>query len=181
MMLAPAGSSPRMRGTHRRKVDLFEVAGIIPAYAGNTSKSRCRLLAVRDHPRVCGEHMDARGYLFPGRWIIPAYAGNTPVAHRFRQPAWDHPRVCGEHPERSMGACRDQGSSPRMRGTPRRQRWPVVEFGIIPAYAGNTVSTSMTYTVLSDHPRVCGEHSRLAKLVIIGAGSSPRMRGTPPI
>ena len=50
------GSSPRMRGT---LADLpFDVLafGIIPAYAGNTTKHGTAPVPAWDHPRVCGEH-----------------------------------------------------------------------------------------------------------------------------
>ena len=50
------GSSPRMRGT---PVPIFEhviCAGIIPAYAGNTTIRTALKFGDRDHPRVCGEH-----------------------------------------------------------------------------------------------------------------------------
>ena len=50
------GSSPRMRGTHVVEQDFKRVAGIIPAYAGNTNWMRSLAEYERDHPRVCGEH-----------------------------------------------------------------------------------------------------------------------------
>ena len=71
------------------------------------------------------------------------------------------------------------GSSPRMRGT---HVSPFREFafrGIIPAYAGNTPVPCFVDLRFRDHPRVCGEHSPQAQNLIIAAGSSPRMRGTP--
>ena len=91
------GSSPRMRGTRARQAAVARERGIIPAYAGNTMRSRTAWPTIRDHPRVCGEHPDPivlscaiwgssprmRGTLmrFPSRsarcGIIPAYAGNT--------------------------------------------------------------------------------------------------------
>ena len=52
----PLGSSPRMRGTHVVEQDFKRVAGIIPAYAGNTNWMRSLAEYERDHPRVCGEH-----------------------------------------------------------------------------------------------------------------------------
>ena len=91
------GSSPRMRGTRGYGLGLLHLGGIIPAYAGNTFAS-CRVTGVtRDHPRVCGEHLDPAcggrmfwgssprmrgtrgGTSFPSwlQGIIPAYAGNT--------------------------------------------------------------------------------------------------------
>ena len=66
-----------------------------------------------------------------------------------------------------------------MRGTPRRQRRPVVEFGIIPAYAGNTLIIRCISMLSRDHPRVCGEHADCNCSAASLAGSSPRMRGTP--
>ena len=97
MIDAPAGSSPRVRGTqwdsNRRKYDI----GIIPACAGNTRASVSASSNVWDHPRVCGEHRDGvldsfsvggssprvRGtqalYVVGQKrfGIIPACAGNT--------------------------------------------------------------------------------------------------------
>ena len=111
------GSSPRMRGTLRPAQRLRGVLGIIPAYAGNTKRLRQRMRSLRDHPRVCGEHLAKRnsprrtsgssprmrGTLLLGRphgrvhGIIPAYAGNTPFHRQQAQGIRDHPRVCGEH------------------------------------------------------------------------------------
>ena len=113
----PAGSSPRMRGTLHMQIMVDRVDGIIPAYAGNTRcETPCTALR-RDHPRVCGEHIQntwnafyqagssprMRGTRMPRRWtpctqgIIPAYAGNTyPLTHCIGL-IGDHPRVCGEH------------------------------------------------------------------------------------
>ena len=50
------GSSPRMRGTPALMLDADGLAGIIPAYAGNTTVFDRRHQRRRDHPRVCGEH-----------------------------------------------------------------------------------------------------------------------------
>ena len=93
--------------------------GIIPAYAGSTIDMYPYDLADRDHPRVCGEHMEQtglgtkmmgssprmRGALLSGLLvvgaprIIPAYAGSTCSRDKSRQVRADHPRVCGEHEE----------------------------------------------------------------------------------
>ena len=71
--------------------------GIIPAYAGNTFRRQHWDSLRRDHPRVCGEHLDRavsrlreagssprmRGtpsfaaFRIHVAGIIPAYAGNT--------------------------------------------------------------------------------------------------------
>ena len=91
------GSSPRMRGTPSLRRTDRPICGIIPAYAGNTTRWKRTCEGARDHPRVCGEH-EARQKIkrakqgssprmrgtpvnpsMPGceAGIIPAYAGNT--------------------------------------------------------------------------------------------------------
>ena len=92
-----AGSSPRMRGTQVLTLQFLHLMGIIPAYAGNTRRTVPSCRPDRDHPRVCGEHLQAckgvevppgssprmRGTRCGGtqrkrpNGIIPAYAGNT--------------------------------------------------------------------------------------------------------
>ena len=176
---AAAGSSPRMRGTLQRRHPGRRQNGIIPAYAGNTGSLFTSFLWFRDHPRVCGEHAvnnehadtiegsspRMRGTLwrcmswclFPG--IIPAYAGNTSSNRKASRATGDHPRVCGEHHVSPPSTVLFSGSSPRMRGTHQRDEPVCVCCGIIPAYAGNTYSSSGHVPGVGDHPRVCGEHS----------------------
>ena len=172
------GSSPRMRGTPVASFATIAVTGIIPAYAGNTSQCAALRAVLRDHPRVCGEHMSAtslavrltgssprmRGTPVDGSWhallsgIIPAYAGNTRsecARFHFRR---DHPRVCGEHFRTPIRGRATRGSSPRMRGTLPSTIRSAETRGIIPAYAGNTMAVMFSRIDVRDHPRVCGEH-----------------------
>ena len=65
-----------------------------------------------------------------------------------------------------------------MRGTRADRTRAVSRAGIIPAYAGNTFSMSMSAVSDGDHPRVCGEHSTDPWSISEATGSSPRMRGT---
>ena len=110
--------------------------------------------------------------------IIPAYAGNTTTARHQPSDRWDHPRVCGEHADKAGGDLDYPGSSPRMRGTLSVTLTFGNSNGIIPAYAGNTSHTRKSLTVKWDHPRVCGEHTRVLTDIDQQLGSSPRMRGT---
>ena len=110
--------------------------------------------------------------------IIPAYAGNTLTILGMNRYQGDHPRVCGEHQGLRGARISALGSSPRMRGTPAFAPDSFHRIGIIPAYAGNTKSTSPTCRPTKDHPRVCGEHFRAAANAFKTGGSSPRMRGT---
>ena len=192
------GSSPRMRGTPKQQQVSGRVSGIIPAYAGNTSRTTRTAHGSRDHPRVCGEHGNLwdgahygagssprmRGTLVtcPSEWvmagIIPAYAGNTYSNGQTVNLDRDHPRVCGEHLMPLVFHAFCAGSSPRMRGTPWIWFHTVRRSGIIPAYAGNTVPVVEQPSADGDHPRVCGEHRDHHQPPWRRTGSSPRMRGT---
>ena len=152
------GSSPRMRGTLQRKHALADMAGIIPAHAGNTYGEPHHDLAGGDHPRACGEHESqawrscrlegssprmrgTRPTFSHGRaagGIIPAHAGNTATPPRLLPAPRDHPRACGEHYNGQTKNFRVTGSSPRMRGTLAPLSHMVQDQGIIPAHAGNT-------------------------------------------
>ena len=95
-------------------------------------------------------------HLPPG--IIPAYAGNTHGTVFLSLVEGDHPRVCGEHTAGSSDITATLGSSPRMRGTLGFHEIILDYAGIIPAYAGNTISKLTRALFHKDHPRVCGEH-----------------------
>ena len=116
------------------------------------------------------------------RWndagIIPAHAGNTKAFLYAVSSLWDHPRACGEHLVLSPCTTCDQGSSPRMRGTPAVDDVHHRLVGIIPAHAGNTRHGAYVRTLRWDHPRACGEHAGISLHDQGATGSSPRMRGT---
>ena len=87
--------------------------------------------------------------------------------------------MCGEH-EHDLSVKRvNEGSSPRVRGTPAVARRARSGTGIIPACAGNTTLDGFWAGLDGDHPRVCGEHSRPTAFPGLVPGSSPRVRGTP--
>ena len=96
---------------------MHEMAGIIPADAGNTTGPPHGRPWSEDHPRGCGEH-DVLSHAFdpgagssprmrgtqresrrpvPVAGIIPADAGNTDGEHVLVAYGQDHPRGCGEH------------------------------------------------------------------------------------
>ena len=173
--------------------------GIIPAYAGSTSKLTSTRQSRRDHPRIRGEHeansldgqtmagssphtrgahaaLDVEGL---AARIIPAYAGSTGLRRRRCRAPRDHPRIRGEHARRSTGNMDSTGSSPHTRGAqvvaePRPQ-----EQGIIPAYAGSTRFWCRRRPREWDHPRIRGEHADRDTLHRGDAGSSPHTRGAP--
>ena len=70
------------------------------------------------------------------------------------------------------------GSSPRGRGTVRAIGAGRAVRRFIPAWAGNSSTTTLTKTIPSVHPRVGGEQGFLKALPAWETGSSPRGRGT---
>ena len=150
-----------------------------------------------DHPRIRGEHAGevrvvvavegssphTRGAPAPsgrgegrGR-IIPAYAGSTSRQETFPVRNLDHPRIRGEHGPMKPAPIRRRGSSSHTRGARRGRRAGAVRRGIIPAYAGSTLSVPLRMWNSSDHPRIRGEHEVQIPLFRILAGSSPHTRG----
>ena len=88
-----------------------------------------------------------------------------------------HPRACGENAEVDNPASRMCGSSPRVRG----KRVDIVEsaadFGLIPARAGKTSPCARLSSIVTAHPRACGENPHAEVASILPLGSSPRVRG----
>ena len=69
------------------------------------------------------------------------------------------------------------GSSPHVRGAHICSAFIGVKSGIIPACAGSTEDALSAHHLGRDHPRMCGEHKTVARLVQLGQGSSPHVRG----
>ena len=152
-----------------------------------------------DHPRGCGEHCPVpvsgipsmgssprmRGTRFAVlvtgdiQRINPADAGSTNRSDCWPHSERDHPRGCGEHGADTWSASDWEGSSPRMRGTPRATHALSHDCGIIPADAGNTIRLQEWLDSNEDHLRGCGEHRHSDGRPGWRRGSSPRMRGTP--
>ena len=154
------------------------MAGITPAYAGNTCFYISTIFIYEDHPRIRGEHLMARqvdvefrgspphtrgtplpyisGIIKTG--ITPAYAGNTHLTIKMAKWHRDHPRIRGEHDCYRFRYGSDKGSPPHTRGTLTCIIIPAKAFGITPAYAGNTWSLLCATVFSQDHPRIRGEH-----------------------
>ena len=64
-----------------------------------------------------------------------------------------------------------------MRGAQFRGEFVDHLVGIIPACAGSTTGVAASAKVTRDHPRMCGEHGRLATMPCRSPGSSPHVRG----
>ena len=179
LMTCPRRDHPRMCGEHHAVSSGPHPAG--------------------DHPRMCGEHLSFMAFLMVSagssphvrgarhhlhkiatrHGIIPACAGSTFNASFGALQNRDHPRMCGEHAQGQWAAEVRVGLSPHVRGAHRRQPQLRQRAGIIPACAGSTVEQLYLTTVIGDHPRMCGEHTDLGKIVRVQWGSSPHVRGAP--
>ena len=177
------GSSPRSRGARHKSFRSQGKEGIIPAFAGSTTRRYSEPSANRDHPRVRGEHgggvrnddvtegssprsrgaLEADDLPVLGTGIIPAFAGSTLHFDQSRGRRWDHPRVRGEHPASTMLTASVRGSSPRSRGALGLRCRQRVRHGIIPAFAGSTVLMPRPSARRGDHPRVRGEHDAVER------------------
>ena len=127
-------------------------------------------------PRVRGKVRSSAVYCTPPR-ITPACAGKSPPRQRVCSRSRDHPRVCGE--KCCTRPCRDclPGSPPRVRGKERQDGTFASASGITPACAGKSIASPFSFTLLQDHPRVCGEKPFLAAELALMTGSPPRVRG----
>ena len=170
---------------------------IIPAHAGNSTPISSLRVGPPDHPRACGElgrqstEVDTgcgssprmRGTPAgprsprPRRRIIPAHAGNSSVWSVTELTRSDHPRACGELMIPPGLTCSSAGSSPRMRGTPDPVHHRTGKDRIIPAHAGNSITSIVLSLRRSDHPRACGELGLVGSDTIPGAGIIPAHAG----
>ena len=109
--------------------------------------------------------------------ITPAGAGKTVGVVVARNNTEDHPRRCGENLRLKCRVRREQGSPPQVRGKLCGKSKQNAPFGITPAGAGKTVSSSASGQQGRDHPRRCGENLPTAKGEWSATGSPPQVRG----
>ena len=109
--------------------------------------------------------------------ITPAYAGKSPTTSRSFSLSRDHPRLCGEKFKRFLVKCFILGSPPPMRGKASTCALVLSSFRITPAYAGKRLHQGRSHLLYQDHPRLCGEKSRLIWTAHPMQGSPPPMRG----
>ena len=176
-------------------------SGIIPARAGPTHSPSAHTAATTDHPRSCGANLLmcsvrleysgssplVRGQLtfllpmYERRRIIPARAGptmySTPVFNTFA----DHPRSCGANFCKIPRHVSNVGSSPLVRGQQPGDVIQLTPKRIIPARAGPTNRGDGSEVHHADHPRSCGANSLFSVASINHLGSSPLVRGQPPL
>ena len=109
--------------------------------------------------------------------LIPARAGKTGSLLLMTLNWTAHPRACGENFDSCCRCCFRCGSSPRVRGKPRRVPEAVARQRLIPARAGKTPTAISNRTGSAAHPRACGENYGHQVTPGYRGGSSPRVRG----
>ena len=195
------GSSPLVRGQLSVEFSTQGRLRIIPARAGPTCSSILYAVTTSDHPRSCGANLLmcsvrleysgssplVRGQLtfllpmYERRRIIPARAGptmySTPVFNTFA----DHPRSCGANFCKIPRHVSNVGSSPLVRGQQPGDVIQLTPKRIIPARAGPTNRSDGSEVHHADHPRSCGANSLFSVASINHLGSSPLVRGQPPL
>jgi len=190
------GSPPRVRELLVEKIPQIIAARITPACAGITSCAGCMQKCVQDHPRVCGNYMDALAaaenitgspprvrellcacWAWRCRWgITPACAGITARPGDLSPSALDHPRVCGNYKPCLKEECLLPGSPPRVRELRVREPSSFLMAGITPACAGITLASGQRVNGARDHPRVCGNYRNIGVFYVYILGSPPRVR-----
>ncbi len=128
-------------------------------------------------PRVRGT-LAVMGWLVVDGRFSPARAGNTQniAAATFFGPV--QPRACGEHVFLGRLALTNDGSAPRVRGTPVMAKAHACAARFSPARAGNTARFLFRVQLLAVQPRACGEHRPCHRNSGRAVGSAPRVRGT---
>ena len=153
----PSGSSPLTRGKRPLQGGSAQIVRLIPAHAGKTLPSRCRL------GRCCGSSPLTRGKLF--RHVVVSVGV---VAH---------PRSRGENSYFAQSFDTQLGSSPLTRGK-LWSLWLVADGErLIPAHAGKTGCASRIARRATAHPRSRGENGDSHVFGHFSVGSSPLTRG----
>ena len=106
-------------------------------------------------PRVRGNHEAwASGTAYERS--IPACAGEPAFWPLMRITSRVYPRVCGGTVVWRTTAARQAGLSPRVRGNPAGTYWLQIDYGSIPACAGEPRVVHSSGRVPGVYPRVCG-------------------------
>ena len=192
-----ASVPPHVRGKAFLNTGTSSAPGITPACAGKRAGWPRSCRRPGDHPRVCGEKFlphtvltrrwgsppRVRGKVGAAGWrrkctgITPACAGKSRYTYPVQRRSQDHPRVCGEKAQYRQQRRQRRGSPPRVRGKGMQIYMDGDALGITPACAGKSYVADGHAVGRRDHPRVCGEKSRLNAVHMGWLGSPPRVRG----
>ena len=170
------GLSPHVRGNPRRGNQALGPRGSIPARAGEPGRGGRPGGRPGVYPRTCGGTCarearsgpssglspHVRGNLGVGVGLpsdggsIPARAGEPDAAPRTRTGPGVYPRTCGGTVMSMPIHWRLRGLSPHVRGNRVELLREVLDFGSIPARAGEPWVRALTIRIPAVYPRTCG-------------------------
>ncbi len=128
-------------------------------------------------PRLWGTRATSPTLTTPNRFI-PTPVGNTLHKLGYKYKPTVHPHACGEHHIYEAHWISENGSSPRLWGTPMGAGGLVTKGRFIPTPVGNTDGSNFGRLVFLVHPHACGEHDSFVFWNSCANGSSPRLWGT---
>ncbi len=192
------GSAPRVRGTHRKPVQVQSGYRFSPASAGNSSSSCRSASVIMVQPRECWELIKlnierAEKYGSAPRVrgtrismsveesesrFSPASAGNSDLHCEGAKSSTVQPRECGELVPSRNFIFSSIGSAPRVRGTRSRGGGIGTAARFSPASAGNSRPCGRWIATTTVQPRECGELIEFREIQREVGGSAPRVRGT---
>ena len=193
------GSSPLTRGKPARAPAWRLPGRLIPAHAGKTDLEANPNYPPKAHPRSRGENvlgdeavtfangsspltrgkLDTALRAMLAEGLIPAHAGKTRGTAALRRCLAAHPRSRGENLFCVNMQIGWGGSSPLTRGKPGGLAECGAGVRLIPAHAGKTTASRLSYLTGTAHPRSRGENSHSRGRCIRVGGSSPLTRGKP--
>ena len=174
---ARAGSSPRGRGKRLRPHGAPPATPAHPRVGGENRRGRRFARSPSgSSPRGRGKLRAAmRRALRPG--LIPAWAGKTTPDGGRGAASRAHPRVGGENAPSNVPNSWYSGSSPRGRGKLDGRPGDRWHQGLIPAWAGKTLSGNTGHQEAAAHPRVGGENHATRDDAYAAAGLIPAWAG----
>ena len=191
------GSPPRVWGILVSCFLLCSQIRFTPTCVGNTSRTAILRQILAVHPHVCGEystgnppHLDSIGSP-PRVWGIPYSRTRSGLLPRFtptcvgntKLPLFSfsafsvHPHVCGEYEVTRKEILVIHGSPPRVWGILKQLRNIPSDRRFTPTCVGNTLPNPSALKLLPVHPHVCGEYLALGFVLMLIAGSPPRVWG----
>ena len=164
--VSPAGSSPRLWGTHKPRIRGNTQERFIPTAVGNAKTRPARRPASSgSSPRLWGTRFPLRPGNGPSRFI-PTAVGNAITIFPFAIFHAVHPHGCGERLPPSNLSLLAPGSSPRLWGTLEPIEDTAHSRRFIPTAVGNALPDSAIWISASVHPHGCGERGISQRLVI---------------
>ena len=110
---------------------------------------------------------------------IPAWAGDTGVSTSRGRPVWAYPRMGGGYKLENQVSTQGQGLSPHGRGIQLRCLVQLGRAGPIPAWAGDTSTSTSTTGFSGAYPRMGGGYASQTLPGSAYTGLSPHGRGIP--